>query len=192
MEKTGSAAATAASANSKLPTQSVSSTTNLQKIAPKPQLIKTQGNKFVYIKNANGGNQPIRIGGQTGTATGSVAMAAATATAAANTIQLIKTSDGNIIQIKNKMVPAAKTSVDTTATLTVSSDNSTRFVLKSGTGSRLVLATPPTAKGNATPLAAGSNTRTLTVSQAQKMGLLTQVWMIVAAHCSQTRRIQSE
>lgn len=166
MDKTS----TAMSSDSKLPVQSNSTTsTNLQKIAPKPQIIKTsQG--LVYIKNPNNTNQHIRIGvGGTSNTTAVAGNSGA--------IQLIKTAEG-ILQIKNKNVIAVSkpnvSSAVTTTLSTATSPNNTRFLLRGGSGgSRLVLAKPPTTtKANVS--FASSNTRTLTVSQAQQMGLISQ------------------
>lgn len=173
MEKTSTTTVSSTTASNKLPIQATTSTTtNLQKIAPKPQLIKTQCNKIVYIKN--GANQQILIGPQSAAATAGNTTTTSTATTTTpNAIQVIKTSDGNIIQIKNKITPtgAKGTAV---AVAPGASSNAARIVLKPG-GQRLVLASSGlkgTASGTTT-------TRTLTVSQAQQMGLLPQVCVCV-------------
>lgn len=160
----------------KLPVQSSSNSAGLPKIAPKPTLIKstTTAGKIVYIKSPNGTPQPIRIGSQIVNSANTTSTANASS-ASGGGIQLIKTVDGNILQIKNKQVVSVQkqsASPAPTSTSTAASANSTRFVLKSGTGSRVVLATPPTSKTAVT--GTGGNTRTLTVTQAQQMGLITQ------------------
>lgn len=160
----------------KLPVQSSSNSAGLPKIAPKPTLIKstTTAGKIVYIKSPNGTPQPIRIGSQIVNSANTTSTANASS-ASGGGIQLIKTVDGNILQIKNKQVVSVQkqsASPAPTSTSTAASANSTRFVLKSGTGSRVVLATPPTSKTAVT--STGGNTRTLTVTQAQQMGLITQ------------------
>lgn len=167
----------------------------LQKIAPKPAIVKqaavTAGSKIVYIKSPNGTPQPIRIGGQLlgqNAATATANSTNATGGAGNSAIQFIKTLDGNFLQIKNKNVVSVQKTIAPTPTTpvvagnsTTSTANNTRFVVKSGTGSRLILATPPTAiaakpapatTAGATTTASGGNTRTLTVSQAQQMGLI--------------------
>lgn len=172
---------------------SASTTTTLQKIAPKPAFVKqtavTAGSKIVYIKSPNGTPQPIRIGGQLlgqNAATAATNSTNAAGTAGSQAIQFIKTLDGNFLQIKNKNVVAVQKTIAPSPAAPVvagnSSANNTRFVVKSGNGSRLILATPPTSIAskpatNATTTvnaAAGvGSTRTLTVSQAQQMGLIT-------------------
>lgn len=176
MEKINANTSTTATtiSNNKLPVQTSVAATNLPKIAPKPQLIKTpQTGKIVYIKNSNGTSQQIRIGS-------SIVASSSTASANSNastSYQISKTADG-ILQFKNKnviLVPAKASSGTTssaTATVSTVSPNNARFVLKSGTGSRLVLATPQTAKSAVA--VASSNARTLTVSEAQQMGLISQ------------------
>lgn len=173
-----------------------SATTTLQKIAPKPAIVKqtavtTSGSKIVYIKSPNGTPQPIRIGGQIlgqNAATATVNSTNATGSVGNSAIQFIKTVDGNFLQIKNKNVVSVQKAIAPTPTASVatvnstaSNANNTRFVVKSNNGSRLILATPPTAiaskstsntgAGTATTTS-GGNTRTLTVSQAQQMGLI--------------------
>lgn len=161
MDKTNAAT----SSDSKLPVQSNSTTSaNLQKIAPKPQ-IKTPGNKFVVIKN-----QPFRIGGQIVSGSSNATVVGGNTS---GPLQFIKTADG-ILQLKNKNVIAvSKPNVSSSATTTLStatSPNSTRILVRGGSGgSRLVLTKPPTSIANVS--FASSNTRTLTVSQAQQMGL---------------------
>lgn len=175
-----------------------STTTTLQKIAPKPAMVKpttvTAGSKIVYIKSPNGTPQPIRIGGQLlgqNAATATANSTNASGSAGSPAMQFIKTVDGNFIQIKNKNVVSMQKTIAPTPTTpatvgnsTASAANNTRFVVKSGNGSRLILATPPTAIAsksatNTTAVAAtttsgaGGTTRTLTVSQAQQMGLIT-------------------
>lgn len=172
-----------------------SATPTLQKIAPKPAIVKqaavAAGSKIVYLKSPNGTPQPIRIGGQLLGQNATAAAANSTnapGSATSPAIQFIKTLDGNFLQIKNKNVVSVQKTIAPTPTTpvvagnsTASSANNTRFVVKSGNGSRLILATPPTAIAsksttNATAGAAtttsGGNTRTLTVSQAQQVGLI--------------------
>lgn len=174
-----------------------STTTALQKIAPKPAMVKptavNAGSKIVYIKSPNGTPQPIRIGGQLlgqNAATATTNSTNATGSAGSPAIQFIKTLDGNFLQIKNKSVVSVQKTIAPTPTTpatvgnsTASAANNTRFVVKSGNGSRLILATPPTAiasksTANTTAVSTasatgGGTTRTLTVSQAQQMGLIT-------------------
>lgn len=173
--------------------QTTASNSTLQKIAPKPAAVKqtaVTGGKIVYIKSPNGTPQPIRIGG--GQLLGPT-NATATTTTNTNTtvsnpaIQFIKTLDGNFLQIKNKnVVSMQKSSTPTTvssanaqtsAIVSSSTSNNTRFVVKSGTGSHLILSTPATTANakvtTAASTSSGNNKRTLTVSQAQQMGLIT-------------------
>lgn len=194
-EITSTAKAQMSQASSATVPASASTTTTLQKIAPKPAFVKqtvTAGSKIVYIKSPNGTPQPIRIGAQLlnqNAATAATNSTNAAGTAGSPAIQFIKTLDGNFLQIKNKNVVAVQKTIAPSPTTPVtagnsspaSSANNTRFVVKSGTGSRLILATPPTpiaskpaTNAAATVNAAASvgNTRTLTVSQAQQMGLI--------------------
>lgn len=168
-------------------------TTTLQKIAPKPAIVKQTaiaGSKIVYIKSPNGTPQPIRIGGQLlGQNTATANSTNATGGAIGNPpIQFIKTLDGNFLQLKNKNVVSVPKTIAPTPTTpaaagntAASSANNTRFVVKSGNGQRLILATPQTAiasksttntTAGVTTTTSGGNTRTLTVSQAQQMGLI--------------------
>lgn len=198
----------------KLPLTPTTSTTNtLPKIAPKPQVIKpagVAGSKIVYIKSPNGTAQQIRIGGPLlGTpASTTVVHSPNIAANAAGAIQLIKTADG-FLQIKNKNMisvqkPVTPNVTGSPATVTA---NNPRFVVKSGTSSRILLSTPSTTaqvtKSIVSPTSAAAtqnspttaaNTRTLTVSQAQQMGLLTSAKLkelVSAANANKTTTIQT-
>lgn len=129
-------------------------TSNLQN--PK---VAIGGAKIVYIKNPNGTQQQIRIGGsliggsQTASANNSNSIASAS-TAGLQKVQLV--------QVKNKNVVSA--SVPTTAN---------RFVLKSsGNASQKIIFSSSGAPTKIGAGPSGTGTRTITVSQAQQMGLL--------------------
>lgn len=142
------AAATASSSSS--------TTVPLQKIAPKPSSIvkpsMTSG-KIVFIKSPNGTPQPLRIGGQL------VSQSTATVNnsnlvATSPSIQIIKTLDGNILQIKNKNAGSGTTATvaqSTTASVVTTSANNTRVLLKNSSGTHVLLSNAKTIPTTTTP-----------------------------------------
>lgn len=124
-------------------------TANLQKIEPKLTLPGTA--KIVYIKNANGTQQSIRIGSSliSGNQAVSANNSNSNANASSQAIQKVQ-----LLQLKNKNVATASVAASTI---------SPRIVLKSGN------AQPKFIISSSDPR---SNTRTITVSQAQQMGLI--------------------
>lgn len=122
------------------------STSNLQKIEPKVQMPAT---KYVYIKN--GTPQSIRIGGSIANSSNS------SANVSQPGMQKLQ-----LVQLKNKNVVSS-----------VPATSSPRFVLKSGsTTQKIIFSSGGGAAKIGTAGPSGTNTRTLTVSQAQQMGLI--------------------
>lgn len=144
-------------------TTSAVTTSNLQKIEPK---LPISGAKIVYIKNPNGTQQSIRIGGSL--IGGNQAVSANNSNSNANTtntaIQKLQ-----LLHLKNKNVVSTSAVPVTGATAT----NSPRFVLKSGNAPpKFIISSSGGAGAKISTGAGGSNTRTITVSQAQQMGLI--------------------
>lgn len=135
---------------------STSATSNLQKIESK---VTIPGTKIVYIKNANGTQPPLRIGGSLISGSQTVS---ANSTSNSTSVSNAAIQKVQLLQLKNKNVVSSSGST---------AANSPRFLLKSGTtqpkfifsssGANAKLSTT----GSATP-------RTITVSQAQQMGLI--------------------
>lgn len=140
---------------------SAATTSGLQKIEPKLTMPKINNAKIVYIaKNANGTPQSIRIGGQLigGNQSVSGSNANSTANSSSPAIQKVQ-----LLQLKNKNVVSSAGAA---------SASNPRFVLKSGTAPQKFIIS---SSGGATKLNTGAGTtttRTITVSQAQQMGLI--------------------
>lgn len=125
--------------------------TNLQKIEPK---LTIPGAKIVYIKTPNGTQQSIRIANSSNSNSN-------TTNSAIQKVQLL--------QLKNKNV-VSSSAVPVTATTPT---NSPRFVLKSGNAPpKFIISSSGAAAAKINAGAGGSNTRTITVSQAQQMGFI--------------------
>lgn len=143
--------------SSKVTAASVAATTavttsNLQKIE-NPKLT-IPGAKIVYIKTQNGTQQSIRIAASANNSNNS-------ANASSPQIQKVQ-----LLQLKNKNV------VSTATASATASSNSPRFVLKSGNTPQKFIISQSGATTKIGGGASGTNTRTLTVSQAQQMGIL--------------------
>lgn len=146
---------------------------NLQKIEPK---LPIQAAKIVYIKNPNGTQQSIRIGGSL--IGGNQAASANNLNSNPNASSGTGIQKLQLLQLKNKNVNVAAGSA-------AAASNSPRFVLKSGPApQKFILSSGGSGGGTATAAGAtavkigaaagpsGTATRTLTVSQAQQMGLI--------------------
>lgn len=143
--------------------------------------------------------QQIRIGnGPQSTATTNGQPSVAVGTATAGNFQLIKTSDGSFIQINggklgSPSTGAALTTTQTSTATTTPSSAPTQYIIKAGVGQRMLIPNTQTVKvpvklnaanpsssayaiaNNSKIVVPGMPTgtpRTLTVAQAQKMGLL--------------------
>lgn len=139
-------------------------TSNLQKIEPK---LTIPGAKIVYIKNPNGTQQSIRIGGSLigGNQSVSANNSNSNANATSSTIQKVQ-----LLQLKNKNVVSS--SAVPAAAATSTNNNQPRFVLKPGCAppARFIISSSGGAAAKISSAGtSGSNTRTITV---QQMGLI--------------------
>lgn len=140
-----------------IPSTSTITTANLQKIEPKLTLPGTA--KIVYIKN--GTQQSIRIGNSaviSGNQTVSANNSTNNAISSTSAIQKVQ-----LLQLKNKNVVGSTVPAST---------NSPRIVLKSGNASPKFIISSSGAATKISTAPGSSNTRTITVSQAQQMGLI--------------------
>lgn len=169
---------------------------------PKKPLLSASAaaQKIVVLQKPGGTMQQIRIANnQPASNNGQSVIGAGTSTT--SNVQLIKTSDGSFIQINGKQgspsTGALTQSTTSTSNPSGSTGNggSTQYIIKSGGSQKMVFANTPTIKlppgavklnpspsSSSNVLASNSKTvmpgiptgtpRTLTVAQAQKMGLL--------------------
>lgn len=141
---------------SKVSTVAIATTST---VATATTLPKISGAKIVYIKNpSTGAPQPFRIGGSLigGSQTATINNSNSNANVSGGGLQKVQ-----LLQLKNKNVVS-----------TAVPASSNRFVLKSGNTSQKIIIS---STGTPAKIAAGSNstnTRTITVSQAQQMGLM--------------------
>lgn len=119
-------------------------------------LQKIPSGKIVYIKNPNGTPQTIRIGG-------SLAIGGSQAVSANNSNHGNSTNSGvqkvQLLQLKNKNMVST-------------SPNSPRLILKSGNAPQKLYISSSGSGANLSSATGSGTTRTITVSQAQKMGLI--------------------
>lgn len=129
-------------------------TSSLQKIEPK---LTIPSGKIVYIKNPNGTPQTIRIGG-------SLAIGGSQAVSANNSNNHGNSTNSGVqkvqlLHLKNKNMVST-------------SPNSPRLILKSGNAPQKLYISSSGAGANLSSATGSGTTRTITVSQAQKMGLI--------------------
>lgn len=161
---------------------------SLTKVIPKQftatSAIKTTtpSGQIVFIQSPGGTAQPIRIAGTSAT----------TPSGTGSGIQLIKTADGNFIQLKNKssisLTPASVSAIQKATPVANANNALGRIIVKRTNGQRLLISTPPssntttttitektqtTTTAPSTIISPTKTTRTVTVAQAKKMGLLT-------------------
>lgn len=142
---------------SKTTTATVASTSTVTASNPQSPKVAPIA-KIVYIKNPNGTQHQIRIGGSL---IGGNQVAGANSSNSNSTASTTGLQKVQLLQLKNKNVVSA--SVPTAAN---------RFVLKSGNASQKIIISPSGAQTKIGAGPSGTNTRTITVSQAQQMGLI--------------------